>query len=126
MSACPFCDFDRARLVLESESAIALRDGFPVADGHTLVIPRRHVPSIFQLSAPDQAALWVLVADVRELLIKDDFADAINIGVNDGWAAGQTIEHAHIHLIPRRRGDVADPRGGIRNIIPSKARYWEE
>jgi diadenosine tetraphosphate (Ap4A) HIT family hydrolase len=126
MSACPFCDFDRARLVLESESAIALRDGFPVADGHTLVIPRRHVQSIFHLSATDQAALWVLVADVRELLIKDVSADAINVGVNDGWAAGQTIEHAHIHLIPRRQGDAADPRGGIRNIIPSKARYWEE
>ena len=126
MNACPFCDFDRARLVLESESAIALRDGFPVTDGHTLVIPRHHIQSIFQMNAADQAALWALVADVREQLIKDVSADAINIGVNDGWAAGQTIEHAHIHLIPRRQGDVADPRGGIRNIIPSKARYWEE
>lgn len=126
MSACPFCDFDRARLVLEAESAIALRDGFPVADGHTLVIPRRHVQSIFQLSSADQAALWILVAEVRKQLIETDSADAINIGVNDGWAAGQTVEHAHIHLIPRRQGDVADPRGGIRNIIPSKARYWEE
>jgi diadenosine tetraphosphate (Ap4A) HIT family hydrolase len=126
MTACPFCDFDRARLVLESESAIALRDGFPVADGHTLVIPRRHVKSIFDLSAADQAGLWVLVADVRERLIGDVSADAINIGVNDGWAAGQTVEHAHIHLIPRRQGDVVDPRGGIRNIIPSKARYWKE
>ena len=126
MTACPFCNFDRARLVLESESAIALRDGFPVADGHTLVIPRRHVKSIFDLSAADQAGLWVLVADVRERLIGDVSADAINIGVNDGWAAGQTVEHAHIHLIPRRQGDVVDPRGGIRNIIPSKARYWKE
>jgi diadenosine tetraphosphate (Ap4A) HIT family hydrolase len=126
MNACPFCNFDRARLVLESESAIAMRDGFPVADGHTLVIPRRHVQSIFQLSAHDQAALWALVADVREQLIQDVSADAINIGVNDGWAAGQTLEHAHIHLIPRRQGDVPDPRGGIRNIIPSKARYWED
>jgi len=126
MSACPFCSFDKALLVLESDSAIALRDGFPVTDGHTLVMPRRHVQSIFQLSAPDQAALWLHVADVRELLLQDGSVAAINLGVNDGWAAGQTIEHAHIHLIPRRRGDVADPRGGIRNIIPTKARYWED
>lgn len=126
MNACPFCDFDRTRLVSESESAIVLRDGFPVADGHTLVIPRRHVQSIFQLSSADQAALWVLVASIREKLLRDVSADAINIGVNDGWAAGQTVEHAHIHLIPRRQGDVEDPRGGIRNIIPSKSRYWEE
>jgi diadenosine tetraphosphate (Ap4A) HIT family hydrolase len=126
MNTCPFCNFDRTRLVSESESAIVLRDGFPVADGHTLVIPRRHVRSIFQLNSADQAALWVLVTDVREQLIESVSADAINIGVNDGWAAGQTVEHAHIHLIPRRQGDVADPRGGIRNIIPSKARYWEE
>jgi diadenosine tetraphosphate (Ap4A) HIT family hydrolase len=74
----------------------------------------------------EQSALWAMVAEVREALLNQFLADGINIGVNDGLAAGQTVEHAHIHLIPRRQGDVPDPRGGVRNIIPSKARYWEE
>lgn len=126
MKLCPFCDFDRSKLIEESECAIALRDAFPVTEGHALVIPRRHVASVYQLSAPDQAALWVLVGHVRETLQQQVAADGINIGINDGEAAGQTVEHAHIHVIPRRKGDVSDPRGGVRNIIPRTARYWEE
>jgi len=126
MNRCPFCSFNRDRLVAESEVAIALRDAFPVTEGHTLIVPRRHVSTIFQLSPEDLAALWAIVGEVRKRLHKDLTIDGINIGVNDGSAAGQTVEHAHIHVIPRRKGDVPDPRGGVRNIIPSKAHYWEE
>ena len=73
----------------------------------------------------EQTALWMMVGEVRALLIQRYSPDGFNIAVNDGTAAGQTIAHAHIHLIPRRAGDVADPRGGVRNIIPENARYWE-
>lgn len=126
MNPCPFCDIDPNRFIADSAVAIALRDSFPLTEGHTLVVPRRHVSSIFDLNTRDQAALWVLVGRVRETLLQQFAADGINIGVNDGFAAGQTVEHAHIHLIPRRKGDVEDPRGGVRNIIPGKARYWED
>jgi diadenosine tetraphosphate (Ap4A) HIT family hydrolase len=81
--------------------------------------------SIYQLSADEQSALWAMVGEVRALLLERYAPDGFNIAVNDGIAAGQTIEHAHIHVIPRRKGDVADPKGGVRNIIPEKARYWE-
>jgi diadenosine tetraphosphate (Ap4A) HIT family hydrolase len=81
--------------------------------------------SIYELSVRDQAALWDMVGRVRETLIRQYAPDGINIGVNDGLAAGQTVDHAHIHIIPRRIGDVPDARGGVRNIILSRARYWE-
>jgi diadenosine tetraphosphate (Ap4A) HIT family hydrolase len=105
--------------------ALAFWDAYPVTDGHALISPRRHVASIYQFSAEDQFALWALVGEVRTLLLRRYAPDGFNIAVNDGIAAGQTIAHAHIHVIPRRTGDVPDPRGGVRNIIPSKARYWE-
>jgi diadenosine tetraphosphate (Ap4A) HIT family hydrolase len=125
MSLCPFCNLDRSKLIVESEVAFALLDAFPVTEGHTLIVPRRHVTSIFQLSPQDLAALWAMVGEVRQRLQQNLAFDGVNVGVNDGSAAGQTVEHAHIHLIPRINGDVQDPRGGVRNIIPSKARYWE-
>lgn len=125
MNLCPFCSFHQSRIVAGSEIAIALKDAFPVTEGHTLVVPRRHVMNIYELSAEDQAEMWALVGKVREVLLLQIAVDGDNIGVNDGWAAGQTVEHAHIHIIPRRKGDVPDPRGGIRNIISNKARYWD-
>jgi diadenosine tetraphosphate (Ap4A) HIT family hydrolase len=82
------------------------------------------VNSIYALPTEEQAELWAFVAEMRHLLAKKLNVNAFNVGVNDGSAAGQTIEHAHVHLIPRRPGDVDDPRGGIRHIIPGKARYW--
>jgi diadenosine tetraphosphate (Ap4A) HIT family hydrolase len=126
MIPCPFCEIDPARIVAESTTAIAIRDEFPVAEGHTLIVPRRHVSSIFALSSEQQAAIWAFMTDVREQLRIQFLPDAFTIGINDGAAAGQTIEHAHIHLIPRRIGDVPDPRGGVRHIIPGNARYWEK
>jgi diadenosine tetraphosphate (Ap4A) HIT family hydrolase len=103
---------------------MVLWDAFPVTEGHTLVVPRQHVASIYELSAEEQAALWAVVAEARGRLNDDLHPDGFNIGLNDGEAAGQTILHSHIHIIPRRDGDVADPRGGVRWIIPEKARYW--
>jgi diadenosine tetraphosphate (Ap4A) HIT family hydrolase len=123
---CPFCDLEAPSIMLESDSAVALRDAFPVAEGHTLVIPKRHVASLFDLPEEDQAAVWKLVAFVRERLIDQLKPDGFNIGVNDGAVAGQTVMHAHVHVIPRHTGDVPDPRGGIRWIIPHKAPYWIE
>jgi diadenosine tetraphosphate (Ap4A) HIT family hydrolase len=124
-SNCPFCNIDASRTVAENPSAIALHDAFPVTAGHTLVVPRQHVTSIFDLAEADQTQLWELVSRVRSILTTRFSPDAFNIGINDGEAAGQTVPHAHVHIIPRYCGDVPDPRGGIRWIIPEKAIYWE-
>ena len=119
---CPFCEPDADRVWLQSDIGIVLWDAFPVTEGHTLVVPRQHVASIYELPAEQQAALWTLVAEARSRLVEDLAPDGFNIGLNDGLAAGQTILHAHIHIIPRRDGEVNDPRGGVRWIIPEKAR----
>jgi diadenosine tetraphosphate (Ap4A) HIT family hydrolase len=121
---CPFCNLPEARRWLANEVGVAVLDGFPITEGHSLVIPRRHVASVFDLHPTEQSALWRLVSQVRDELQAKHRPDAFNIGINDGIAAGQTVPHAHIHVIPRRNGDVADPRGGVRWIIPAKAKYW--
>ena len=122
---CPFCAPADRHVRQENEHAVAFADAFPVTDGHTLVVPRSHVSSIYELSAAQQSALWDLVTAVRERLLIGLKPDGFTIGVHDGLAAGQTVEHAHIHVIPRRTGDVPDPRGGIRWIVADHARYWE-
>jgi diadenosine tetraphosphate (Ap4A) HIT family hydrolase len=122
--SCPFCRRDLSREVAASSHAVALRDAFPLSEGHTLVVPRRHVGSLFDLPSSAQADVWRLVGEVRDALAAS--ADAFNIGVNDGEAAGQTVPHAHVHIIPRHSGDVADPRGGIRWVLPERAVYWDE
>lgn len=121
---CPFCDSDAGRNFLENDFAVAFPDGFPVTEGHTLVVPKRHVASLFDLPEEEQAALWSLVALVRGKLMAELQPDGFNVGLNDGPAAGQTVMHAHVHIIPRRKGDVPDPRGGVRWIMPNKAQYW--
>lgn len=121
---CPFCRLEKSRTRLESEFAVAFLDGFPVTQGHTLVIPKRHVASLFELTEKEQSEVWKLVADVRPMLVTEFQPNGFNIGLNDGTAAGQTVMHAHVHVIPRRHGDVADPRGGVRWIIPDRAAYW--
>lgn len=121
---CPFCCLDKSRIVLENEFSAAFLDAFPVGEGHMLVIPRRHVISLFELTENEQEAVWKLVSQVRAKLIQEHKPDGFSVGVNDGLAAGQTVPHAHVHVIPRRIGDVADPRGGIRWIVPEKAAYW--
>jgi diadenosine tetraphosphate (Ap4A) HIT family hydrolase len=123
---CPFCNPEADLIFSQSSAAIALPDAFPVAAGHTLVVPRQDVASIFYLSESGQAQLWQLVAQVRSSLAEQFSPDVFNIGINDGKAAGQTIRHAHIHIITRYEGDVPDLRGGIRWIIPEKAVYWKD
>jgi diadenosine tetraphosphate (Ap4A) HIT family hydrolase len=123
---CPFCDADQGRLVLESDHAVAVPDAFPLSNGHTLVVPRRHVESVFALGPEEQADLWALVARVRQQLAAKHEPDGFNIGINDGIAAGQTVSHAHVHVIPRYDGDVTDPRGGVRWVLADRARYWDE
>ena len=126
MKDCPFCDLAPPSVWLESSSALALWDGFPISEGHTLVVPRRHASSLFDLPFSELSSVWRFVARVRDDLISRFRVDAFNIGVNDGSAAGQTVMHAHIHVVPRREGDVPDPRGGVRWVIPGKAGYWIE
>jgi diadenosine tetraphosphate (Ap4A) HIT family hydrolase len=124
LDLCPFCAIAPGRIWLEAEHAVALPDAYPVADGHTLVVPRKHVSTIYQLTIAEQKAIWELVGQVRERLLTGLRPDGFNIGFNDGLAAGQTEDHAHVHIIPRRLGDVPDPRGGIRWVIADNARYW--
>jgi diadenosine tetraphosphate (Ap4A) HIT family hydrolase len=124
MPICPFCSLNPGRQWIENDHAIAFADQYPVTDGHTLVIPRVHVSSIYELTSEEQAAVWDLVAEVRDRLLTGLKPDGFNIGLNDGIDAGQTVEHAHVDVIPRKKGDVADPRGGIRWIIDDKANYW--
>lgn len=121
----PFYPIPADRVILETPNCLAFLDGYPVSKGHALVIPLQPVISIFELDERMQSELWDTVRRVRDILEERHSPDGFNIGVNDGRAAGQTIPHAHIHVIPRYEGDVCDPRGGVRWVIPEKAKYWE-
>ncbi len=121
---CAFCALSAERIVRQSDLCLAFRDGYPVSPGHTLLIPKRHVASFFQVTQKEREELLELLDWCRSDLAKRHKPDGFNIGVNDGAAAGQTVMHLHIHLIPRFRGDRADPRGGVRWILPEKADYW--
>lgn len=123
-TSCPFCPPPAERVAASNELAVAIRDGYPVSPGHTLVIPKRHVASLADVRPDEAKALWMLLAEVRVRLDAALKPDGYNVGVNDGRAAGQTVMHLHVHLIPRFLGDRADPRGGIRWVIPEKAGYW--
>jgi diadenosine tetraphosphate (Ap4A) HIT family hydrolase/5-methylcytosine-specific restriction endonuclease McrA len=126
-NGCLFCDIqskDRKRIVVENTLAYAIRDGFEVAAGHTLFIPKRHVADYFGLVPAEVNAINQLMAEQKALLqTEDQTIEAFNIGMNCGEMAGQTIFHCHVHLIPRRRGDVENPRGGVRHVIPGKGAY---
>jgi diadenosine tetraphosphate (Ap4A) HIT family hydrolase len=124
MLACPFCSLPPERILLTSAHGIVIRDGFPISPGHTLVIPRRHVDSFFNLTAEERVDLLGLLDQAKAGIEKEFKPETYNVGINDGPAAGQTVPHLHIHLIPRYTGDVPDPRGGVRWIIPDKADYW--
>jgi len=123
---CPFCSLPTARSVLESDHAVVIRDGFPISPGHTLIIPRRHVSSFFAVTDAERDDLMSLLAVARAELEREYRPAGYNIGINDGAAAGQTVPHLHIHLIPRYDGDRDDPRGGVRWVLPDKAAYWDQ
>jgi diadenosine tetraphosphate (Ap4A) HIT family hydrolase len=118
-----FCELSPDRLVGGDALVVAIRDGYPVSPGHTLVLPRRHVASWFDATPGEQRALLAAVAEVRRQLDRELRPDGYNIGVNVGEAAGQTVMHLHVHVIPRYHGDVDDPRGGVRGVIPARQRY---
>lgn len=121
---CIFCHIDEKRIELENKLAYLIEDKYPVTSQHRLIIPKRHVGSYFKLSRPELNACHQLLADGKKLIkAHDHHVEAVNIGINDGETAGQTIPHCHIHLIPRRPGDVGNPRGGVRNIIPGRGDY---
>jgi diadenosine tetraphosphate (Ap4A) HIT family hydrolase len=120
---CPLCALSADRIVEEDTLTRTIRDGFPVSPGHTLVITRRHVSSIFEASDDERRALWAAVDRARSALANELRPDGWNLGVNDGPAGGQTVMHVHVHLIPRFAGDVRDARGGIRHCIPGKGYY---
>ena len=123
---CPFCNLPRDRVLHERETAFVIRDAFPVSPGHTLVIPKRHVASSFEVTDAERADLMSLLAAARDDLDREFRPAGYNIGINDGAAAGQTVPHLHIHLIPRYVGDRDDPRGGVRWVLPDKAAYWNK
>ena len=133
---CPFCNLDNARILKANSHALAIFDAFPVSPGHTLILPKRHISSFFDATQEEQAAVFELLSAMRDLLADPSTSsvarqgslplrpDGFNIGINDGEAAGQTVMHLHIHLIPRYAGDTQDPRVGVRWIMPEKAVYW--
>ena len=123
---CPFCPPSFDRIFLESDPILALWDAHPVSPGHALIIPRRHVPDWFAATDAERAALTAAIDDVRREIDRHHRPDGYNIGINVGEAAGQTVFHLHVHVIPRYRGDVAQPRGGVRGVIPSRADYPHE
>lgn len=124
---CIFCKLDLTRVIASNNLAVAFRDGFPVTEFHTLIIPKRHAKDYFELTQDEVIACNQLIKDVKNaLLLEDKSIEGFNIGINAGEVSGQTVFHCHIHLIPRRRGDVENPKGGIRNIIPGKGDYLHE
>jgi diadenosine tetraphosphate (Ap4A) HIT family hydrolase len=130
MGNCLFCNIqitEQKRIVAENTLVYAIRDGFPVTKYHTLIIPKRHVLDYFGLTEAELNAINKIIHEQKELLDKVDKAiKGYNIGINCGEIAGQSVFHCHIHLIPRRKGDVEQPKGGVRNVIPHKGHYEDK
>lgn len=126
LANCPFCQLPVERILRSGGEAFVIRDAFPVSPGHTLVIPWRHVGSFFELTEVERTCMLELLGQAKAELDRTFQPDGFNIGINDGAAAGQTVPHLHLHVIPRYQGDVPDSRGGVRWVLPSKAKYWTE
>jgi HKD family nuclease len=122
-SDCPFCHPDLDRIFHADQLVLGLWDQYPVSPGHALLIPRRHIADWFQATPEEQDALFRALEIAKENIERDFHPDGFNIGININRPAGQTIFHLHVHLIPRFEGDVIDPTGGVRNVIPSKGNY---
>jgi diadenosine tetraphosphate (Ap4A) HIT family hydrolase len=122
---CIFCEIYeiKSRIILQNSYAYAISDQFPVSQGHTLIILKRHVPSIFEASSEEITSIFDLAMQIQKLITKQHNPDGYNVGFNDLKAAGQSIPHCHMHIIPRYQGDVENPRGGIRAVIPGKQNY---
>jgi len=120
---CPFCNPQKDEIVLANDLCYARYDRYPVSPGHLLLIPFRHIPALFDATDEEQIALLALVREAKTLLDGRLHPDGYNVGVNVRAAAGQTVMHLHVHVIPRYAGDMADPRGGVRGVIPEKRKY---
>jgi len=121
---CLFCDIKESVLAEENDLAYASYDTYPVTDHHCLIIPKRHIKDYFDLTKEEIIACDQLIKKMKKKIeIKDNFVKGFNIGANSGKVAGQSIMHCHIHLIPRREGDVKSPQGGVRSVIPLKQHY---
>jgi len=120
---CPFCFPAENRIAFEDRLTKALWDAFPVSEGHLLIVPRRHVPTWFDATADERAAITESIDRGRDLIASRHRPDGFNIGINVGEAAGQTVFHLHVHLIPRYKNDVPNPTGGVRHVIPGKGNY---
>lgn len=118
---CPFCNVSSP--ILENELAFVIYDRYLVNPGHALVAPKRHVASFFQTTPYECMAMFSLLAEMRRRIDAEHGPDGYNVGVNVGEVAGQTVMHAHLHLIPRYRGDMQNPRGGVRGVIPARQSY---
>ena len=124
MDKCIFCEkFDPNRIIYENSTWVAVLDAYPVTNGHTLLIPKRHCGDFFDLNHIECGSLIPTIDAVKSILDTKFHPSGYNIGVNCGKSAGQTIMHCHIHIIPRHEGDVENPRGGVRGVIPSKQSY---
>jgi diadenosine tetraphosphate (Ap4A) HIT family hydrolase len=123
---CLFCTIVPEEILIDGPIAMARIDNHPVSPGHTLIIPKRHVASFFETTEEERLAMMKLLDEAKAILDRKHQPDGYNIGINGGEAAGQTVMHLHIHLIPRYRGDKPDPRGGVRWVLPDKAAYWSK
>ena len=121
-ATCIFCTPNR-EILAENANGLAFFDSFPVSRGHALVVPKRHVMTLFEMSEEESTDCFRLVLALRDLLLARYSPHGFNVGANCGEAAGQSVWHAHIHLIPRYKGDVPEPRGGVRGVVPGKASY---
>ena len=122
---CPLCAAAaRTGCLAANEHAVAVFDAYPVSPGHALIVSKRHVAHLFELSLDEQQSLWALLPAVKRAIESQHSPAGYNIGVNVGVAAGQTIGHVHVHVIPRYEGDADDPRGGVRWVLPARADYW--
>jgi diadenosine tetraphosphate (Ap4A) HIT family hydrolase len=120
---CIFCTMQKDRIVLETDLAYAIFDAYPVNPGHMLVIPKRHVPSYFEATIQEKMEIIILIDEAKRIIDERFHPDGYNIGINIGRVAGQTVMHLHVHVIPRYTGDVPDPRGGVRGVIPKNREY---
>ena len=118
---CPFCR--NRNIIIENELAFVDHDTYPVSPGHCLVVTKRHIAEYFEATEEEKAALWSLVDEIKPIIDQSHQPDAYNIGINVGKTAGQSIPHIHIHVIPRYEGDVENPQGGVRGVIPHKQKY---
>lgn len=125
MDECIFCSYNKSEIIAENQFAFAILDKYPVNEGHTLIIPKRHFKSFFEADENEIKAIYSLIHEVKEMLDVQYEPAGYNIGINEGYYAGQTVPHVHVHMIPRYKGDVTNLKGGIRNFKRAVVEYDE-